>query len=122
MPTLNMSGPYPFNSTGIDKNVQEGTIGNYALGQTNDKNTFTVYYVGRSLDVRKRLHEHLNNPTENWSKVHQFKFSKAADEVEAYKKECQNWHDFGGETGQLRNDIHPAKPEGQTNLKCPVCG
>ncbi len=122
MPTLDMSGPYPFNSTGIDKNVPEGTIGNYALGQTNDENTFIVHYIGHSLDVRKRLHDHLNNPDEDWSKVHQFKFSKAANEVEAYKKECQNWHDFGESTYLHDNEYHPAKPGGRTSLKCPVCG
>ena len=121
MPTLDMSGPYPFNSIGIDENVPEGTIGNYAIGQTNDENTFIVHYVGRSLDVRKRLHEHLNDPTEDWSKVHQFKFSKAEDEVEAYKKECLNWHDFGEDIKLVQNENHPAKPKGRTDLKCPRC-
>ena len=122
MATLNMKGPYSFNSDEINRVVAEGTIGNYALGRTNTDGAFNVLYVGRSVDVRKRLHEHLTSATDDWSEVTQFTFSTASNEVEAYKKECQNWHDFGESNLLHDNEYHPTKPDGQTELKCPVCG
>ena len=122
MASLKMSGPFPFTIEGIDNNVPEDLIGNYALGRNNPKNkSFIVQYVGRSTDVRKRLHDHLNDPKEDWSNITLFKFSQAADEQDAYEKECRNWHDFGGESHSLQNEIHPAKPEGKSYLECPVC-
>ncbi len=50
-----------------------------------------------------------------------FKFSYADSIQEAYEKECQNYHDFGGEEGYLRNKEHPAKPDRYEGT-CPICG
>ena len=36
------------------------------------------------------------------------------------KKECKNYHDFGGDIGSLDNDIHPDRPEGK-EYECPIC-
>lgn len=120
MPSLDMSGPFPFNSAGIDRNVPKGINGNYALVWKDQQDgNYYVAYVGRSSDVNKRLHEHLNCPDEDWSGVPFFKFSSAATELAAYKKECQNYHDFLSK--YLRNENHPDKPDGAPNETCPVC-
>ena len=122
MASLGMIGPFVFSQQGIDENVPEKLIGNYALGRTDPKdNCFVVIYVGRSTDVRKRLHDHLNDSDKDWTDVPLFKFSEAPDELSAYEKECQNWHDFGGESNKLKNVNHPAKLEGESYLECPVC-
>ncbi len=113
MPTLNMSGPYDFTSAKIDAEVTRTSAGNYALGHM-DNETFIVKYVGRSdSDVNAELKKRLN------AKYKKFKFSYAASAKEAFEKECQNYHDFGG-SAQLDNEIHPARPAGK-DWKCPVC-
>lgn len=44
-------------------------------------------------------------------------FSYAANHIEAYRKECRNYHDF---IKQLENENHPDSPDNM-NLKCSVC-
>lgn len=113
MVTLNMEGPYTFDQSTIDKKVTKKSAGNYALGYMED-NTFRVCYVGRSdSDLHGRLSSQL---TEHPNKM--FKFSYAGSALEAYKKECENYHDFGG-SKFLENDIHPDKPV--ILCSCPVC-
>ena len=113
MASLNMQGPYKFDAETIKTQSDEGKIGNYALGHLNNEGGFIPKYIGRSdSDLRQEL---LNRLDKNHPK---FMFSYAPSAKEAFKKECQNYHDF---ENQLENKIHPAGPEG-TDLKCHICG
>lgn len=114
MATLNMDGPYTFDPYTINQKVTKKSAGNYALGYKKDDGTFIVCYVGRSdSDLNSRLHTQL---IEHPHKM--FKFSYAKSSIEAFAKECQNYHDFGG-SNSLENEIHPDKPYAICN--CPVC-
>lgn len=113
MNTLGMNGPLDLNAMKISEAIKAKSPGNYALGYINE-HTFMVQYVGRS---DSNIHHSLNT----WvGKYPKFKWSYAMSEKEAYDKECQNFHDFGG-AESLDNEIHPAKPEGM-DWKCLVCG
>ena len=115
MPSLNMKGPYSLDAKTVDANIFKESIGNYALGTIDQEGQFVVKYVGRSdADLRERIKDHLDDyPC--------FKFSYADDAVQAYQKECINYHDFSGDHNRLDNVIHPDKPEGRSDLKCPRC-
>lgn len=116
MPILNMDGPYTFNREIINAKVKKISAGNYALGHTNDKGVFIVCYVGRSdNDLNHRLCCQLNEHPHPM-----FKFSYATSSKEAYEKECQNFHDFGG-VQRLENEIHPDNPN-RMYCRCPKCG
>lgn len=107
MANLGMKGPYVFNEQSIDNVITQTSPGNYALGYTNDENTFIVQYVGRAdSNVNARLKQHIGE------KYASFKFSYATSPKAAYEKECQNYHDFGGPKGKLKNKIHPGDPKG----------
>ena len=105
----------PLNKKSIDDKVSKRP-GNYALVYTKSEKTFIVKYVGRSDDD-------LNDRLKYWiGKYREFKFSQdAKTRVEAYKKECRNFHDFGG-IASLDNKIHPDRPDeyAKSNLSCPV--
>ena len=114
MASLDMKGPYSLTTENIDKYVSE-SIGNYALGYSDDT-TFYPQYVGRSdTNLNKRLKDYLDVKKED---IKEFRFSYAENAIAAYFKECRNYHDFN----LKYNDIHPDKPNGQGSLKCPVCG
>ena len=115
MASLNMYGPYTLSKEEIDKRIATGKPGNYAYGYTRKSdNTFIVKYVGRSdSDLNKRIKHGIG-------KYAQFKFSYAENAKEAFEKECQNYHDYGGDIGSLDNDIHPDRPEGK-EYECPIC-
>ena len=116
MASLGMNGPYEFTSEKVDEIITKTSPGNYALGYM-DGNTFIVRYVGRSdSDLNDRIKDHLGESRE----YKFFKYSYASSPREAYEKECQNWHDFDGPNGKLKNSNHPDKPD-DTNYKCPVC-
>lgn len=113
MEKLEMEGPFILSEFEIDNLVEVNKIGNYVLCLLEDK-TFVIKYVGRSdNDLNDRLKKHLE---ENYTL---FMFSYASSIQDAYEKECQNYHDFGG-SDKLDNKIHPAKPEG-INCICPKC-
>ena len=114
MPSLGMSGPYVFTSTKIDEVVTRTSAGNYALGYTKDDGTYMVQYVGRSdTDLNQELKVRLSY------KYKKFKYSYATSPKDAFEKECQNYHDFGGSVS-LHNKYHPDRPD-DTNWKCPIC-
>ncbi|WP_028863974.1 hypothetical protein [Psychromonas aquimarina] len=113
MATLDMKGPFALNDATIDKIILKESAGNYALGQTNDKDVFIVSYVGRSdSDVKQRLKHWAKN-----SKRPMFKYSYATSPKTAFEKECKNYHDFDEPAD---NDIHPDKPD-NSSWSCPVC-
>lgn len=123
MPSLNMGGAsFPLNEKEINDRIAEKRIGNYAYGYLNDKGAFVVKYVGRSdTDLRDRIKHGIQKFKDNPKlRYEQFKFSYADSAEEAYRKECQNYHDFGGPNGLLENDIHPDAPDGST-LTCLIC-
>ena len=116
MSELNMKGSFELKPEEIDRVVPKETCGNYALGYRHD-GKFHVRYVGRSdSDLRDRLKAHVKEDKE----YERFMFSICSSADEAFKEECRNYHDFGGDKGQLKNDKHPRNPEGKT-YKCPYC-
>lgn len=122
MASLNMGISYALTNEEIERLVCENRIGNYAYGYLNAQATFIVRYVGRSdNDLRECIkHGFADVEAEPSCRYERFKFNNAECAQEAYEKGCCNYHDFGGDRGNLKNTIHPAKPEGY-NCKCPVC-
>jgi hypothetical protein len=120
MASLGMKGSFPLTKEEIDKQIPEKVIGNYAYGHSKvnseGREVFHVDYVGRADEepLRERIKHGINEGYK------EFKFSTATNVKDAFEKECQNWHDFGGPDGQLDNKIHPDKPNG-TDYKCPIC-
>jgi hypothetical protein len=107
-PTL--SGPYPLTTVGVDGAVTSKSPGVYALGKFENA-TFYIHYVGRSDDdVGARLKQHVKE----W--YPQFKFAYATSPKDAFEKECELFHDFGGSN----NPNHPSRPAG-TTWRCPRC-
>ena len=123
MATLNMGISYDLTYDEIDKLVAEGRKGNYAFGYLDEHGVFIVRYVGRSdSDLRERIkHGITDMETDPSCHYERFKFSYAETVKEAYTKECQNYHDFGGPEGYLVNKNHPAKPKEYSGC-CPICG
>ncbi len=122
MATLNMGFSYDLTYDVIDKVIEDNRIGNYAYGYLDNQGVFIVLYVGRSDNNLKERIKHgitdiKNNPTLRFER---FKFSYANSVIEAYEKECRNYHDFGGEYNKLYNKIHPTKPDDYNGL-CPIC-
>lgn len=119
MPSLNMSGPYDWDSETIES-VPE-TIGNYALGYKMSDGSFCPNYVGRveKGTIRKRLMEHLNEckNCRKTNKCNLFKYSSALHSIDTYKKECMNYHEFSPRC----NEIHPDKLEDSVE-PCPYFG
>lgn len=114
MASLNMCGPFDYNRETINEVVPEGIIGNYALGHIED-DVFIVEYVGRAdKDLKERLPHSIG-------KYSHFKVSQASSSINAYYKECFNWHEFGGDDGLLDNKIHPDRPDGVRFVFCPIC-
>lgn len=112
MASLGMKGLFNLTSREIDSQVTKTSPGNYALGRVSE-NKFYVYYVGSSdTDLNGRLKDWVDE-------YDKFRFSYAASLKAAFKKECQNYHDFG-ETDKLDNKQHPQRPD-DSNWKCPVC-
>ncbi len=123
MATLGMGRSYDLTYDQINGNIEDNRIGNYAYGYINDNGLFVVRYVGRSdSDLKERVrHGIAEMEADKALRFERFKFSYADSVVEAYYKECLNYHDFGGAEGRLINKAHPAKPEGHEG-KCPICG
>lgn len=123
MATLDMGKSYPLTQEVIDCIVGKGKIGNYAYGYLNEEGSFIVRYVGRSdTDLQERIKHGIEDMrTDPSCRYERFKFSYANSILEAYEKECQNYHDFGGDEEKLQNRVHPSKPDGYEG-KCPICG
>lgn len=123
MASLNMVGPYILTEDEINTKIESDRIGNYALGYLNGKRVFVVKYVGRSeTDLRTRIKHGLIDRRTNQLifRYELFKFCYANTPMEAYIKECKNYHDFGGNRGKLLNTNHPDAPNG-VKMDCPFC-
>lgn len=115
MPSTGLHGPHGLTTATIDTVVKGVGPGAYALGR-NTSTGFYVDYVGRSdTDLNDRLKDWVT------SKYTDFMYGFLPSAKDAFLKECQLYHDFGGGTQNLDNDVHPARPQG-TNLTCPVAG
>ena len=116
MGSLGVEGPFDFTSVEIDAKVLPRRVGSYVLGTLRADGSFNVRYVGRSdTDLNVELKKRLT------SKYPKFMFSYAGSSEDAFAKESQNYHYFGGK-GRLDNETHPDRPNGLNNLVCPVAG
>ena len=112
MASLNMQSSSILGSRIIDSLITRTLPGNYALGRKNDKGAFEVCYVGRAdSNVNDRLKSWVGN-----TKWPLFKFSYATSPKDAFKKECENFHDFSPPD----NQVHPDRPDGSF-WRCPNC-
>ena len=108
-----LSGLVSLTNNRIDAVVTQTKPGVYVLDKSAG-GAFQVNYVGRA-------DEDLNKRLKDWvGKYRFFKFDYATSPKDAYEKECELWHDFGGPKGKLDNKIHPDCPNG-ANWKCPRC-
>lgn len=109
-----LSETYALTNEKIDQAVTRTSPGVYALDKTTTGG-FQVNYVGRAdVDLNKRLKAWVG------SKYKFFKFDYATSPKNAFEKECELWHDYGGPQGKLDNEKHPQRPNG-TDWKCPRC-
>ena len=108
-----------------DKNIEKVPKfehANFALGYVNNRHKFVPAFVGRTNgNLREELKDIVNQKREEGQEYTHFKYRQAESELEAYQKECKNYHDFlyrkDGVTKQLHNTMHPIKPSGGS---CPV--
>jgi len=117
MATTGLHGPHALITQTIDTVVIGIGAGAYALGRHTTAGTYYVDYVGRS-------DSDLNGRLKQWAaeaKYPHFKYGFLDSAQNAFYYECRLYHDFGGPSGQLHNDVHPARPKG-TSWKCPHCG
>lgn len=114
---------YPLTKDGIEVIPEEIVHGNYRIGVLGPLfGNFFVKYIGRADNgLKDRVSDHLtdfikdlidNNP----GRVY-FSFNEEINELDAYHRECKDYHDFDPEL----NDNHPAKPAGIFTL-CKICG
>jgi hypothetical protein len=115
MQSTEIEGPYSLNAQKIAEVVARTSAGNYALGCVRE-NGFCVQYVGRADDdLAKRLRSWVRE----YTRYKSFVFSYAPDPREAFDRECEDFHDFGG-TERLDNTAHPKRPS-KTEWLCPRC-
>lgn len=112
---------YPFNEQVIKTVVPESVeCGNYRIGEVNESNEFSVFYVGRA--TKEKLKDRLADHIEKFGKRESvyFSFESKPSEKEAYIQECTDYHNALDVDGYFRNKNHPSKPSGYD--RCPICG
>ena len=112
-------GPFKLEREIVAKMVGDQVAGNYRLSMCDENEDFCVDYVGRS---DKQLMERICDHISEGYKTFVWRPQNTAEE--AYKQECAEFHNFGGDIGLLKNDKdegHPNSPEG-LKLKCSICG
>ena len=107
-----LRGSFPLDEPTINKEVSNVSPGVYVLGRKEGK-TFYVRYVGRADDMRAQLRDHIGRYV-------RFKFDYANSPEDAFRKECDLYHNFRGPEGKLDNKNHPERPQGATWL-CTKC-
>lgn len=126
-----LKGCYKLDDNNIDNikrespNINNDKIcGVYALGKI-ENDEFLCYYVGRSMDLKKRLKEHILNGkiTDDRKKEYEvFYYKELIDDINAYYDESRLYHYFKEKINHLlKNDNHPAKPEYFYSIRCPIC-
>lgn len=114
---------YPLTIEGLEAIPEEIVHGNYRIGTLGSLfGAFHVKYIGRAdHGLKERVSDHLDDfikdlIEKNPGNVY-FSFNDEINELDAYHRECQDYHDFVPEL----NDYHPAKPEGIIT-HCKICG
>ena len=114
-----MTGPFKLEREIVSKMVGDQVAGNYRLSMCDENETFCVDYVGRSdKQLMERICDHISEGYKTFVWCPQ----KTAED--AYRQECADFHNFGGDIGLSGNDKnagHPNSPEG-LGLKCHICG
>jgi hypothetical protein len=113
MADTGLHGPHALTKDAIDKAVVGVGPGAYVLTREGATPSFIVNYAGRSDDD-------LNGRLQDWigTKYTHFKFGFLPTPKDAFLKECNIFHDFGGIT-KLDNKVHPARPA-NSKANCPV--
>jgi len=110
MPSSGLFGPYALNEVTIERVVDGVSPGAYALGTVGNGGSFYIKYIGRAdADLKRRLLDHVGTES-------MFKYGFFRSVEEAFKKECELYHNFS----PPRNKLHPAAPAG-SKLVCPRC-
>lgn len=105
---------FPLTADAVAQHVTAEGPGAYTLGFSWNK-VFTVQFVGRADD---NLREALIAQAEA-GKYSAFKCVATATTHDAFERECELFHQFGG-LRHLDNTAHPARPPG-AGWKCPHC-
>ncbi len=105
-----MYGPLPLTPQAIEAYVDANSIGVYILADGSNQ----ARYVGRS-------DENLRQRLKGWAgRYSSFYFEYARLPMEAFLRECELFHKYGGDEGALDNRAHPACPKG-CGQACPRC-
>lgn len=102
--------PYPLKENVISTLTPERAGGIFVLSYDRTQDAF----IGRADDdLRRALTEYVGE--------YAFFYFEVIERVdERFYRECELFHRFGGDHGQLDNTRHPSAPEG-SGLSCPVC-
>lgn len=119
-----LKGCYKLDDNNIDNikrkftNINNDKIcGVYALGKI-ENDEFVCYYVGRSMDLKKRLKEHIFNGEDTDDRKEEYEifyYKELIDDIQAYYDESRLYHYFHPRF----NEVHPAKPKSFDYIKCP---
>lgn len=114
MPTLHMGeSVYRFRPEVVQRVVEDGQPGNYALGVRDEAGEFYPRCIGWSAtDVRKELLAKVGTVSYEYFKV------AVSGAKSAYDLVCAQYHTF---RTQLDNPSHPVAPSG-SGLTCFLCG
>jgi hypothetical protein len=119
---VGMGETYSLDNETINKHIEDNRIGNYALGllkkpKDGQNYVFKIKYIGRSdTNLRGEIKQQgirLKLKKNGKQMYTHFKFVYQNTPLEAFHKECANYHDCGGKQN-LDNLIHPARPTGLT--------
>ena len=88
----------------------DDVIGSLKSGVYWIKRRGRVVYIGKTVNLKRRVLEHVDNDYDDFD----FKPLPISQLAAA---ECRLWHKHGGHLGNLDTTIHPPRPKGG----CPVC-
>jgi hypothetical protein len=102
--------PYPLKENVVNKLIPEKAGGIFVLSYDRTQDAF----IGRADgDLRGALNGYVGE--------YAFFYFEVIERVdERFYRECELFHRFGGDHGQLDNTHHPSEPE-DSGLSCPVC-
>jgi hypothetical protein len=102
--------PYPLKEEVID-----------AVTPEDGKGIFVLSYDGTQDAWVGRADESLRDSLMDFVGIYAFFYHECIDPVgERFNRECEIFHSFGGDRGQLDNVGHP-QPPAESNLTCPIC-
>lgn len=110
--SFELSGVLPYTVAAIEDAVKKVAAGAYVLDPPDPREGVAVGFVGRSdTDLAEGLQRHVK------AGYRRFAFTYTATAMDAYKKECQMWHEWK----PAANPVHPVRPNG-TDARCLICG